>query len=40
VATPWLDGKHSAFGQVLSGQEVVDAVQQGDVMESVSVTEE
>ena len=40
VATPWLDGKHSVFGQVLSGQEVVDAVQQGDVIESVSVTEE
>ncbi len=40
VATPWLDGKHSVFGQVLSGKEVVDAVQQGDVMESVTVTEE
>ena len=40
VATPWLDGKHSVFGQVLSGKEVVDAVQQGDAMESVTVTEE
>ncbi len=40
VPTPWLDGKHSVFGQVLSGQEVVDAVQQGDVMESVAVAEE
>ena len=40
VPTPWLDGKHSVFGQVLSGQEVVDAVQQGDVMESVSISEE
>ena len=40
VATPWLDDKHSVFGQVLSGKEVVDAVQQGDVMESVTVTEE
>ena len=40
VPTPWLDGKHSVFGKVLSGQEVVDAVQQGDVMESVTIKEE
>jgi peptidyl-prolyl cis-trans isomerase B (cyclophilin B) len=40
VPTPWLDGKHSIFGQVLSGQEVVDAVQQGDVMESIAIAEE
>ncbi len=40
VATPWLDGKHSVFGKVLSGQDVVDAVQQGDVMESVTIKDE
>ena len=40
VATPWLDGKHSVFGKVLTGQDVVDSVQQGDVMESVEVVEE
>ncbi len=40
VATPWLDGRHSVFGRVIEGQDVVDSIQQGDVMESVTVTVE
>ena len=38
-ATNWLDNKHAVFGRVRSGQDVVDAIQQGDVMESVSIEE-
>jgi|688.fasta_scaffold28927_5 peptidyl-prolyl cis-trans isomerase B (cyclophilin B) len=37
VATPWLDGKHSVFGRVIKGQEVVDAIKQGDKIESVTI---
>ncbi len=40
VATPWLDRKHSVFGKVLDGQEVVDSIRQGDRMEKVMVAVE
>ena len=35
--TPWLNGKHTVFGKVVSGQDVVDAVAQGDAMEEVVI---
>ena len=37
TATPWLDGKHTVFGKVVEGQEVVDAIAQGDVIETLAI---
>ena len=37
---PHLDGKHTVFGQVIQGQDVVDSIQQGDHIVSVSIIEE
>ena len=36
-ATPHLDGKHSVFGQVTNGQEVVDKIKQGDKITSITI---
>ncbi|REE79922.1 FKBP-type peptidyl-prolyl isomerase-like protein [Lutibacter oceani] len=37
VATPWLDNKHTVFGNVVEGQDVVDAVAQNDMLESIEI---
>ena len=36
---PHLDGRHTVFGKVIEGQDVVDSVKQGDEMISVTITE-
>jgi peptidyl-prolyl cis-trans isomerase B (cyclophilin B) len=39
VVTDWLDGKHTVFGQVTKGQDVVNAVKAGDKLVSITVSE-
>jgi len=36
-ATPWLDGKHTVFGHVVAGQDVVNSIAQGDKIESIEI---
>ncbi|RZJ28859.1 MAG: peptidylprolyl isomerase [Flavobacterium sp.] len=40
IATPWLDDKHTIFGNVVEGQNVVDSIMQGDAIESVEIIRE
>ena len=37
VPTPWLDGKHTVFGEVTKGQDVVNAIKQGDKIVKIEV---
>ncbi|MDT0644713.1 peptidylprolyl isomerase [Zunongwangia sp. F363] len=40
VETPWLDGKHTVFGNVVDGQEVVNKIKQGDKIEKLEIIRE
>jgi peptidyl-prolyl cis-trans isomerase B (cyclophilin B) len=39
VETSWLNGKHTVFGRVRQGQDVVNSIRQGDVIKSITITE-
>ncbi|MDA7952011.1 MAG: peptidylprolyl isomerase [Pirellulaceae bacterium] len=38
-ATPHLDGAHAVFGKVTRGQDVVDSVEGGDLIEKITITD-
>lgn len=37
VETPWLDNKHTVFGSVVEGQDVVDTISQGDILDTLEI---
>ncbi|HSX63790.1 MAG TPA: peptidylprolyl isomerase [Pseudoxanthomonas sp.] len=37
IKTDWLDGKHTVFGKVVEGLDVVDAVKQGDLINTLTI---
>ena len=38
IATDWLDNKHTVFGNVIDGMDVVNSIAQDDVLESINFT--
>ena len=37
VPTPWLEGKHTVFGEVIAGQNIVNTIKQDDVIKKVTI---
>ena len=37
IETPWLDGKHTVFGYVVEGQEVINDIVQNDIIEKITI---
>ncbi len=37
IATPWLDNKHTVFGNVIEGQKIVNEIAQGDSIDSLEI---
>jgi cyclophilin family peptidyl-prolyl cis-trans isomerase len=37
VATPWLDGKHTVFGQLVDGNDVLFSIEQGDFIDTIEI---
>ena len=37
IKTDWLDGKHTVFGKVTEGLDVVDSVKQGDLINTITI---
>ncbi|NOZ50188.1 MAG: peptidylprolyl isomerase [Chloroflexi bacterium] len=40
VATPWLDGKHTVFGKLIAGEDVLFAIEQGDLIDAIEIAED